>query len=92
MMTSWNETEDIEAYILGYADTGSALLFEARMLLDPALHDKVLWQRKAYEMIGHYGRKQLKQEIEAIHQQIFTQPEHKSFAQKIWLLFYKPIK
>jgi len=87
MMTSWNETEQIEAHIFGSADTGNALVFEARMLLDPALHDKVLWQRKAYEMIGHYGRKQLKLEIDAVHQQLFTQPEHISFAQKIRLLF-----
>jgi hypothetical protein len=87
MMTSWNETERIEAYIAGSTDTGNALLFEAQMLLAPELQDKVLWQRKTHEMIHQYGRKKLKQEIEAIHQQLFTRPKHFSFSQKIRLLF-----
>jgi hypothetical protein len=87
MTTLWNETEQIEAHILGSADPGSSLLFEAKMLLEPGLHDKILWQQKAYEIIQSYGRKQLKQEIEAVHQQLFTQQEHKNLSQKIWLFF-----
>jgi hypothetical protein len=87
MTTSLNETEQIEAHILGNADAGSTLLFEVKMLLEPELHNKVLWQQKAYEVIQSYGRKQLKQEIEAVHQQLFTQQAHKSFSQKIWLFF-----
>lgn len=87
MTTSWNETEQIEAHILGRFDTGSALVFEAKRMLDPKLHDKIIWQQKSYELIQRYGRKQLKQEIENIHQQLFNQPEHRSFSQKIRLLF-----
>ena len=87
MMTSWNETRQIEEYLNGSFDTGTALVFDAQMLLNPELHDSVLWQNKAYIIIQHYGRKQLKQEIEAIHRQLFTQPEHLSFSQKIRLLF-----
>jgi len=87
MMTSWNETEQIEAYLNGFNDNGEALLFEARTLLDPSLHDKIYWQQKTYELIQVYGRNQLKHEIEVIHQQLFTKPEHSSFRQKIRLLF-----
>jgi hypothetical protein len=89
MMTSWNETEQIEMHLSGRLDTGNALVFEARMMLDPELSDKVAWQQKTYGIIQIYGRKQLKMEIEAVHQNLFTQPEHSSFSQKIRRLFTK---
>jgi hypothetical protein len=87
MTTSWNETEQIEAYLNGFTDNGEALLFEAKTLLDPTLTDRIYWQKNTYALINHYGRKLLKQEIETIHQQLFTQPEHISFSQKIRRLF-----
>ena len=87
MMTSWNETEQIEAHLTGRLDTGDSLVFEARMLLEPELGDKVLWQQKTYDIIQNYSRRQLKKEIEAVHQKLFTQPQHISFSQKIRRLF-----
>jgi hypothetical protein len=89
MMTSWNETKQIEAHLLGTANNGEALLFEAKLMLDNNLADKVIWQQKAYDTIQQFGRRQLKKEIETIHQKLFTQPEHISFAQKIRRLFSK---
>lgn len=89
MMTSWNETERIEAHIFGLTDTGSALVFEARLLLEPELADRLLWQQKTYAIVQDYGRTQLKKEIEQVHHQLFTQPRHISFSQKIRLLFSK---
>jgi len=86
-MTSWNETEQIEAHLTGRLDTGDSLVFEARMLLEPELGDKVLWQQKTYNIIQNYSRRQLKKEIEAVHQKLFTQPQHISFNQKIRRLF-----
>jgi hypothetical protein len=87
MKTSWNETRQIDAYLSGSMDTGNALLFEANMILKPALQDKALWQIKAHTAIQHYGRTQLKNEIEAVHQKLFTSPQHTSFSQKIKRLF-----
>jgi hypothetical protein len=87
MMTSWNETEQIELHLTGQHDTGSALVFEAQMLLDPELCDKVLWQKKTHGIIQTYSRRQLRKEIDAVHQKLFTQPEHTSFRQKIRRLF-----
>jgi hypothetical protein len=89
MMTSWKETEQIEAYLTGTVDTGDALVFEAQMILNPVLADKTLWQQKTYAIIRDYGRRQLKKEIEQVHQQLFTQPAHRSFSEKIRLLFSK---
>jgi hypothetical protein len=87
MTTSWNETEQIEAHLFGLHDIGDALVFEARLLLNPELNDKVLWQHKTYTIIQTYSRRQLKKEIEAVHQQLFTQMQHGSFSRKIRRLF-----
>lgn len=87
MMTSWNETEQVEAHLTGRLDTGDSLVFEARLLIDPQLGDKVLWQQKTYNIIQNYSRRQLKKEIEAVHQKLFTQSQHASFSQKIRRLF-----
>ena len=87
MRTSLIETEQIEAYLMHRSEPGDALVFEARLLLDAELREKTQWQQEAYRMVKLYGRDQLKQEIEAVHQKLFTQPEHLSFSQKIRRLF-----
>jgi hypothetical protein len=89
MRTSLIETEQIEAHLLKLSNPGDTLVFEARLLLEPDLHQKSVWQRETYNMIRSYGRDQLKKEIEAVHQKLFTQPEHRSFSQKIRQLFSK---
>lgn len=90
MKTSWSETRQIEAHLSGKMNTGDALVFEAKLLLEPELSDKVLWQQKTHAIITQLGRRQLRNEIETIHQQLFTSPEHHSFSQKIRRLFTKP--
>jgi hypothetical protein len=40
-----------------------------------------------YELITQYSRRQLKAEIEAVHQKIFTAPEHRSFRDAIRAIF-----
>jgi len=87
MRTSLIETEQIEAHLMRRSEPGDQLVFEARLLLAPELHEKMQWQQEAYCMIKLYGRNQLKQEIEAVHQRLFTQKEHLSFSQKIRRLF-----
>jgi hypothetical protein len=87
MMTSLIETEQIEAHLTQRSETGDQLVFDARLLLEPELREKVQWQQQAYRMVKLYGRDQLKQEIEGVHQKLFTQKEHFSFSQKIRRLF-----
>lgn len=89
MRTSLIETEQIEAHLLRLSEPGDALVFEARLLLEPELMDKMHWQKKTYTLINQYGRQQLKQEIEAVHQQLFNRPEHTGFRQKMMRLFTK---
>ena len=87
MRTSLIETEQIEAHLLKLSDPGNSLVFEARLLLDAELNEKVEWQERTYNIVRIYGRDQLKKEIESVHQKLFTQPEHTSFSQKIRRLF-----
>ena len=87
MRISLIETGQIEAHLLNLTDPGDSLVFEARLLLDAELKEKLAWQEKTYNVVRIYGRDQLKKEIENVHQKLFTQPEYTSFSQKIRRLF-----
>ncbi|SDP18342.1 hypothetical protein SAMN05428975_0608 [Mucilaginibacter sp. OK268] len=87
MRTSLNNIAQTEAYLLKRANPANALLFEAKTLLDQELQTRVSQQQQVYTLVQQYGRKQVKAEIEAVHQQLFNQPEHLSFRQKIARLF-----
>jgi len=89
MRTSLIETEQIEAHLLLLSSPGDALVFEAKLLLDDELNDKLQWQKSAYDKIKLYSRSQLKQEIEAVHKSLFSQARHKSFSEKIRQIFSK---
>ena len=89
MKTSLIETEQIEAHVLRLSEPGDALVFEARLLLEPELRNKMHWQQKTYDLVRQYGRQQLKQEIESVHQQLFNNGKHRSFRRKILRLFSK---
>lgn len=89
MRTSLIEAEQIEAHLLQLSSPGDALVFEAKLLLDDELHEKIQWQKAAYNKIKLYGRIQLKREIEAVHQTLFNTAKHTSFSEKIRQIFKK---
>jgi hypothetical protein len=89
MRTSLNNIAQTEARLLGRQHPADALLFDARLLLDDGLQADASAQKRVYTLVQQYGRAQLKQEIEAAHTQLFTQPEHLSFKQKIAKIFFK---
>jgi hypothetical protein len=86
MKTSWSETQKIEAYLLD-KPSAEKLVFEAELILRPALADAMAWQKQAYALVRRYSRNQLKVEIEAVHQQLFTAREHAGFRKKILAIF-----
>jgi len=89
MKTSLNELRLIEHYLLSDEKDGESFLFEAKMILQPELKQQVYWQNKAYKIVRDYGRKQLKNEINNIHETLFNTAEHQSFRQKVMRLFCK---
>ena len=91
MRTSLTETAQIEAHVLQRSDPGDELVFEARLLLEPTLAEKVEWQKEAYRMIKIYGRRQLKKKLKAYTENCSAKKQHKSFSQKIRSFFLKTI-
>ncbi|HEY8929732.1 MAG TPA: hypothetical protein VIM55_11105 [Mucilaginibacter sp.] len=89
MRTSLLETEQIEAHLLQRSAPAHALLFDAKLLLNDDLADKLNWQKATYTVIKNYGRNQLKKEIEAVHQSLFSEARHRSFSEKIRRIFSK---
>jgi hypothetical protein len=87
MKTSLNELRNIEAYVLKEMSPQEQVLFEARMLLQPELHKNVAFQKQTYNLIRNYSRNKLKAEIEAAHQQLFSQPKYNRFREYIASLF-----
>ncbi|MGQ7857245.1 hypothetical protein ACUN24_23645 [Pedobacter sp. WC2501] len=89
MKTSLNELRLIEQYLLSDGKDGESFLFEAKMILQPELTQQVYWQNKTYKIVCDYGRKQLKNEINNIHETLFNTAEHQSFRQKVMRFFRK---
>jgi len=89
MKTSLNELRLIEHYLLSDDKDGENFLFEAKMILQPELKQQVYWQNKTYQMVRDYGRKQLKSEIDKIHETLFNTDAHHSFRQKVMRFFSK---
>ncbi|WCT11076.1 hypothetical protein [Mucilaginibacter jinjuensis] len=89
MRTSLNELKQIEDHLLRLSPPDDTLLFAAKMILDTNLRSNVLLQQRTYTLVQQYGRKQLKAEIEAVHQQIFSNTAHQTFVDKILSLFKK---
>jgi len=83
MRTSLNEIKLIDGYIFNNNSTEDGLLFDAMLIVDPQLSNKVSLQQMMHIMVQQHARKQLKAEIESAHQKLFYRPEHKNFRQKI---------
>jgi hypothetical protein len=89
MRTSLNEIKLIDGHIFKNSPVEDALLFDAMLILNPALSTQIRWQRKTHAVIQQYSRKMLKAEIESVHRQLFNEPVHQSFKSKVLRLFYK---
>lgn len=82
-----NEVQLIEQYLSRSLPPEEHLLVEARMIAEPALRDKVLWQQRSHELIRTYSRKQIRREIEAAYQHLFTESRFSAFRQHIKNIF-----
>jgi len=89
MRTSLNEIKLIDGYIFNSNPTEDALLFDALLILNPELPGQIMWQKKTHAIVQQYGRRKIRAEIEAVHQQLFSTTEHQSFRRRILSLFSK---
>lgn len=89
MRTSYNNTHQIEEFLLGQMLVADRLLFEARMLLSPALRRDVYFQKKAYLLVKMYHRQKVKEELETLHRQLFSNPAERTFQESVMQWFKK---
>ena len=89
MRTSLNEIQKIERYLQKKLNPGESLLFEARILTNPILRLQATLQRKVYALVKLHHHKKLKDELEEIHQNLFSDPDKKEFQKTIFQLFKK---
>lgn len=89
MKTSLDNLQLMEDCLLGQASGEQRLLFEAKLLLDPMLREDAYWQRKTYRIVRDYGRQQLRDELERVHQVLFTAPQHRKFCDRVLGFFRK---
>jgi hypothetical protein len=82
-----NEIKLIDEHIFKNGSIEDGLLFDAMLILNPELNDNVMWQKKTHAIVLQYSRKKLKSEIESVHRQLFNEPAHQSFMQRIMRLF-----
>ncbi len=87
MTTSSNNNRTIEKYLQGEMSPSEKFLFEAQLLINPGLRMEVRAQKKAYTLVRMYHRKKLKEELESVHQQIFSDPEKTIYQQHVYQLF-----
>lgn len=74
-----NKTQLIDDYTFNRLNAEEQLLFEAKTLIDPELNETLKWQGFTYEVVKSYGRKELKKEIIAAEQKLFSEPRFKNF-------------
>lgn len=89
MKTSAFNTEHIDCYLLQQLPPGDKLVFDAKLVLCPQLQETVEWQHKVHQLVQLRGRRQLKAQIKAAEQMVFSQPEYSGFRQKVLQWFGK---
>jgi hypothetical protein len=87
MRTSLNDIKQTEDFIFQKVMGLNSLLFEAKLLTDPALRMNVNLQKRIYSLVRIFHRRKLKQQMEQVHQRLFNDPRKHEFQQKIFQLF-----
>jgi hypothetical protein len=82
-----NNIRLIEQYLYNTLAPGERLAFKARLLLSPSLRMDFYFQKKAYYIIKMYHREKIKEKMESLHRQIFSNPDNALFQRNIYQLF-----
>lgn len=87
MRTSLNNIRETEEYLFDILAPVERLIFNARMLVNPLIRRDTYFQKKAYHVIRHYGRKKLREEIGAIETRMFNDGDAGSLQNQISKIF-----
>ena len=75
MRSELNEIYLIDQYLLGRLSKEEEQVFEASLLLDEAVAEKVEAQRMAHRLIRRYARKEERRRLEEIYQLLLNEPD-----------------
>ena len=87
MRTSLNDIRLAEKHIQKNLEPGESLVFQARLITEPALRWNVYLLRKVCDVLALRQRKTVKTEMEVIHNRLFTHPAKADFQKQILQLF-----
>ena len=83
MCSDLNEVYLIDQYLLGRLSKEDEQVFEANLLLDEAIAEKLEAQRTAHRLIRRYARKEERRRLEEIYQLLLDEPD---FAHQIKII------
>lgn len=75
MRSELNEVYLIDQYLLGQLSKEEEQVFETNLLLDEAIAEKLEAQRTAHRLIRRYARREERQRLEEIYQQLLHEPD-----------------
>lgn len=75
MRSELNEVYLIDQYLLGRLSKEEEQVFEASLLLDEAIAEKLEAQRTAHRLIRRYARKEERRRLEEIYQRLLSEPD-----------------
>jgi len=84
MRSELNELYQIDCYLLRQLNEEDARAFEARLLLDDALAEKVDAQRTAHRLIRRYARREERCRLDTIYRLLLDEAD---FAHQIKTIF-----
>jgi len=78
------EAQEIEQYLLANMSAPARLVFQARMLVAPALREKVKYQRKTMQLVRWLAREEKRRQLDTLLQQML---QDKPFNDSITSIF-----
>ena len=83
MKTSFSEILKTEKYLNQELGTGDSLVFEARLLVDVELRKNTIFHKAVHRLVHLYHRRKLKNELQMVHERLFSDPEKTTFREGI---------
>ena len=87
MRSELNEIRLIDEYLFRQIPAAEAQAFEARLLCDGPLAERVEAQRIAHRLVRLYSRKKERRRLEAVYLQLQNEP---AFAHQLKTIFSRP--
>ena len=69
------EVQEIDQYLLQAMPAAGKLVFQARMLTNATLQEKVHYQQAAHRLIRHMGREMQREKLAALHARLWETNE-----------------